>query len=318
MDSIYGKTFDDTAPVGAPDVQLYVGHFTEFSSRFGDTFTRGTDEYGTAGTGSLGDDGFLTTGLQYKQSLAAGNVMARSWFYNFKGAAKLAYYEAGYQVPAMGPSAIRPYLRAQFIHETGSGSILDQLGSGTVSRVDSKFYGVRLGVQTVEHDLDASVIYAYQPSRPGTFHNGGLYHPYSDLSGTLYDNSMNAGIENTGPGKSYGIRVTGNITRYLSSLLSVIYYKSTYGVGGNYYQYSGYQCFAQNGAAPGNTNFAHDEHGHEVDATLSYNLEDISPALKNFTIKDAIGVTYWNEANLFIASRHRKFADNRIYLTYSF
>lgn len=318
MDSIYDKTFDYAAPVGAPDVQLYVGHFTEFSSRFSDPFIRGTDEYDTAGPGSLGYDGFLSVGLQYKQSLAAGNVMARSWFYNFKGAAKLAFYEGGYQAPPIGSSGIRPYVRTQFIHEAGSGDYLNQLGSGTVSRVDAKYYGIRVGLQSAWHDLDTSVIYAYQPSRLGAFHNGGLYHPYTDLSGITYDNTMNAGIENTGPGRSYGIRVTANITRYLTGLAGVMYYDSRYGAGGNYYQYSGYQGFAQNGAAPGNTNFVYDEHGHEVDVTLSYKLEGISSTLKNFTIKDAIGLTYWNDADQFVASRHRNFADNRVYLTYSF
>ena len=318
MDSIYDKTFDHAAPVGAPDVQLYVGHFTKFSSRFSDQLTGGTDEYDTAGRGSLGYDGFLSSGLQYKQSLAAGNVMARSWFYDFKGAAKLTFYEGGYQAPPIGSSGIRPYVRTQFIHENGSRGNLNQLGSGTVSRVDAQYFGARVGLQSAWHNLDTSIIYAYQPSRPDTFHNGGLYHPYTDLSGIMYDNTMNAGIENTGPGRSCGIRVTGNVTRYLSGLLGVIYYKSTYGAGGDYYHYTGYQGFAQNGAAPGHTNFVHDERGREVDVTLIYKLEGINSALKNFTLKDAIGVTYWNDADLFVAGRQRRFVDNRIYLTYSF
>lgn len=277
-------TYD--AGSSTPDMKLYFGRFTRSLGRFTDEWSnRNTTGYPVGA-----QPGLLTAGLQYQQQTSAGGLLGQAWFYNFFNIAKMGYVEAGYQLPPLARNGLRPFVRLQALHETDS-------GSAALGQIDAAIYGGKLGVQGP--NWKASILAQYSPVNKGTFRNGGFVHPYSDLSGTLFDDTMNAGIENSGPGRAYGVRLSGSVTNNLSMFTRYVWHKAAYGFNGNYYDFSGSQGY------PANAVIKKGQIGYGFDVGFTYQLAGVNPNLEGLSVSNNLGVVGWNGQPTFLNNRLR-------------
>ncbi len=274
-----------------PDLKVYWARFTRTQGRFTDQWSdRNTTGYPVGET-----SGLMTAGIQYQQQTPMGGLLGQAWFYNFFNIAKMGYAEAGYQLPPLSGYGIRPFVRLQALRETES-------GSASLGPVDATIYGGKLGVQG--RDWKASILAQYSPVSRGSFRNGGFVHPYSDLSGTLFDDTMNSGIEDSGPGRSWGVRLSGSVTDNLSAFTRYVWHKASYGFNGNYYDFSGSQGY------PANAVISKGQTGYGLDVGFTYQLAGMSANLEGLSIGNNIGIVAWNGQPTFI--------DNRLRLIYQF
>lgn len=289
--------FAYSASSSAPDAKLYMGRFTRSLSRFSDQWSSENPFGYPAGR----QPGIFTTGLQYQQQLPSGGLLGQAWYYNFFNIAEMGYAEAGYEFPALIDYGVRPFARIQYLHEADSGTAA--LGS-----INATIYGAKIGLKA--SNWSVSLLYEHSPTHKGAWRNGAFVHPYTDLSGVLYDDTMNAGIEDFGPGTSYGIRISGHPTPNLKLYTRYVHYKADYGINGDYYSID--QASVVDGGAgyPPGVQINRGQTGFGVGFGATYQLAGLSPKLQNFSIGDNIGLTGWEGQNTFV--------DNRIRFIYTF
>lgn len=283
--------FSYDAAASTPDMKLYVGRFTRSLGRFTDQWSG----HNTTGYPVGDQSGLMTAGLQYQQQTVVGGLLGQAWFYNFFNIAKMGYVEAGYQFPKLASNGLRPFVRLQAVRETDS-------GSAALGQIDAAIYGGKLGLQGP--NWKASVLAQYAPVNQGSFRNGGFVHPYSDLSGSLFDETMNSGIEDSGPGRSYGVRLSGSVTDNLSMFTRYVWHKATYGFNGNYYDFSGSQGY------PANAVINKGQIGYGLDFGFTYQLAGMNQNLTGLSIGNNVGIVSWHGQPTFI--------DNRLRLIYQF
>ncbi|MDQ6679354.1 MAG: hypothetical protein M3Y67_00110 [Pseudomonadota bacterium] len=237
--------FADDAKPGAPDIKVYAARMNRYESRFGSHFT---DEnryssglHAVDPAVPLATPGLFTAGLQYSQGFEAGDVLARLWGYNFFDYANMQFLEAGYQAKKLAGGA-RPYLRLQYIHESDS-------GASRAGNVHATYYGAKLGLEYGKAGV--AVVFENAPSHAGAFRNGGLLHPYSDLSGVLYDDTLNNGLEDLGPGRALGLQVDYSPNKKFTVTTKYVRYLAYYGTNGAFYAYDGPAYFAGQGLIGG-------------------------------------------------------------------
>lgn len=280
-----------------PDAKIYLGRFTESVSRFSDQWSR-ENPYGYP---SGRQPGLTTAGIQYQQQMPMGGVLGQAWYYNFFNIAQLGYFEAGYELPAIGRWGPRPFARLQYLHESNS-------GNSSLGDVNASIYGLKLGVKA--SDWSVALLYERSPVHHGAWRNGGFVHPYSDLSGVLYDDTMNAGIEDSGPGTSYGVRVSGQPTPHLSVYARYVHYKSNYGINGNYYSVDQTSVVDGGAGYPSNVVIHRGQTGFGAGVGFTYHLAGLSPKFEHFSVGDNIGLTGWEGQHTFV--------DNRVRFIYTF
>lgn len=296
--------FDFKSKPGPADLKLYFARMTRYESRFSDEFTD-TNRY------SMGihtvhpgvpdtTPGLFTGGLQYQQSTPGGDIMARAWYYTFFDYAKLQYYEGGYQAPAGDGDGPRPFIMGQYTHE-------DSAGSAAAGSVDADLYGLKLGVNFAKWDV--ALLGEYSPSHPGAFRDGGLLHPYTDFAGVFYDDSINDGLENLGPGRAYGVQWDVMPTRQFTAYLRVLHYVADYGTNGSFYDYSGPQGFAGNSLL--NDTLVPDQSSNAIDIGWTYQFASLGHSHHGLSIGDDI------EARSGFGGRNT-FYEDRLRLVYSF
>jgi hypothetical protein len=273
--------FDFKSKPGPADLKLYFARMTRYESRFSDEFTD-TNRY-SPGIHSVDPaisdttPGLFTAGAQYQQSLTGGDLMARAWFYTYFDYAKLQYYEAGYQAPTGNGDGPLPFVAGQYTHE-------GEAGSAAAGPVDVDYYGLKLGMNFANWDV--ALLGEYAPSHAGSFRNGGLIHPYTDLSAVLYDDTMNDGLENLGPGRAYGAQWDIMPTQQLTAYLRVVHYLADYGTNGSFYDYSGPQGFAGNSLS--NDELVPDQSSNAVDLGWTYQFASLTHSKHGFSIGDDI------------------------------
>jgi hypothetical protein len=296
--------FDFKSKPGPADLKLYFARMTRYESRFSEEFTD-TNRY-SPGINAVDPavpattPGLFTVGAQYQQSLPGGDVMARAWYYTFFDYAKLQYYEGGYQAPAADGGGPRPFVMGQYTHE-------DEAGSAAAGAVDADVYGLKLGVDSVKWNV--ALLGEYSPSHPGNFRNGGLIHPYTDFAGVLYDDTLNNGLENLGPGRAYGMQWDIMPAKQLTAYLRVVHYVADYGTNGSFYDYSGPMGFAGNSLL--DDALVPDQSSNTVDIGWTYQLDSLTHSHHGFSIGDDI------EARSGFGSRNT-FYEDRFRLVYSF
>lgn len=276
-----------TSPDQYPHIILFGARMFQYESRFEDQFTRSND-YNLPNT-----DGFLTAGLRYFQSFGSHFVNFQAWYYQFYDFAQLGYFEAKYQ--SSDKTSIHPIIGVQYLIEGNSGE--RRLGS-----VQSEVYGAMAGITFPRGAL--SLVFDWSPEHFDSFRHGGLIHPYNDLSGTIYTDSMNNGIEDLGPGYAYGIK---GEYRFLddSLTLSMAYvrYKVKFGFGGAAYAIDGPFGF------PKGTPVA-DQSQWELDPGISYRFK--KGILKDLIIQNNVGIRD------FTGSPFGAYIENRFAMIYSF
>jgi hypothetical protein len=276
-------------PAGAaehrPHLSLFAARMFRYESRFDDRFTSG-NRYTTSPT-----NGFVTVGARYHQTISKGQVRAEAWYYDFYDFARLGYLEARYTAP--GPSSVTPLVAGQLVSESGSGA--DRLGA-----VHARIYGALVGLAFAGGHV--TLVGNYSPERFGTFRHGGLVHPYNDLSGTLFTDTMNNGIADVGPGYAYGVKTAYGVSRNLTLSAAVVRYRVRYGFGGAAYPVDGPYGFPRGEPVRNQEQWA-------VDAGVVYHF---TGALEALTIEDHVGVRD------FEGSPHGAFIDNRLACIYAF
>ncbi|MDQ6681178.1 MAG: hypothetical protein M3Y67_09480, partial [Pseudomonadota bacterium] len=208
---------------------------------------------------------------------AAGDLMARFWAYNFFDYANLQFLEAGYQAPAI-TGGVKPYVRLQYLHESDS-------GAGYAGRVHATYAGIKAGVKYEKADV--AMVFEHAPRHVGTFRNGGLVHPYSDLSGVLYDDTLGNGLEDLGPGRAIGVQLDYSSSKSYTITTKYVHYVADYGTNGALYDYAGPAFFAGKGLDNG---LVAEQSSHEWDLTATCHLGAVSSALKGLTVSGDFGL----------------------------
>ena len=269
----------DSKP-GDPDLNIFLARISRYESRFNNEFTD-TNRYGpglNAADPAIPPTtpGFFTAGAQYQHGLDAGDVMARAWFYQFFDYAAMQYYEGGFQWRSEGA---RPFVMAQYAHESDSGAAF-------AGSVDANVYGLQVGMNFASDTGggDVALVGEWSPSSAGSFRNGGLLHPYTDFSAVLYDDTINDGLENLGPGHAYGIQGDVHLGRQLTLHGKWVHYVADYGTNGSLYDYSGPQHFAGNSLLNGQ--LVPDQSSNGIDIGFIWKFTDDK---RGFSIGDDIG-----------------------------
>ncbi|WP_423821763.1 hypothetical protein V5738_15690 [Salinisphaera sp. SPP-AMP-43] len=275
-----------------PKWQVYFARMYKFESRSSSHFQDGNRYVPDT-------SGFYTLGTHARQSTAHGDYIAQLWHYNFNDTADLQYVEAGYQLPALAVSdgfdGIKPFIRLQYTHES-------EAGQAKLGPIDADVYGAKLGVRSAHFGL--SVVGHYSPTHEGSFRGGQVAHPYTDLSGLFYTDTMNDGVGDLGPGYGYGVRANVRATDEFSLFSRYIRYVARYGQSHDFYDTSGPQGFAAN------TPITHNQHSWGWDTGVTLSLSMISPVLEGFKLQDVLGVTDFEGSH--------RFYDNRLRLFYKF
>jgi len=290
--------FQGDSEPGDPDLKIFLARVSRYESRFNNEFTD-TNRYGPGLNAAnpaipAATPGFFTFGAQYQHGLAAGDVMARAWFYQFFDYAAMQYYEGGFQWRTDGP---RPFVMAQYTHESDSGAAF-------AGSVDANLYGLQLGLNFPKGDV--ALVGEWSPDNSGSFRNGGLLHPYSDFSAVLYDDTINDGLENLGPGHAFGVQGDLHLGKQLSLHGKLVHYVANYGTNGSFYDYSGPQHFA--GDSLLNGQLVPDQSSNGLDVGVIYKFTEDK---RGFSIGDDIGLR-----NGF--GGRNTFSEDRLRLVYTF
>ncbi len=271
-----------------PALSVFAARMFRYESRFNDVFTSG-NRYTDRRT-----DGFFTCGIDWHQPLADRELFTRIWFYAFYDFAQLAYLESRYQ-PGGDDSGLSPLFGFQFVAEGNSGS--RRLGS-----VDAQVLGALAGFSVPEGTL--CLVGNWSPENRGSFRHGGMVHPYNDLSGTLFTDTMNDGISNLGPSYALGIKAGYNPVNHPVELsLSYVFYRAKYGFGGAAYATDGPFGFPDAEPVKNQSQWA-------VDAGAAYHFK--MGETRTLTVKNTIGIRDY--AN----SPTGPFIDNRFAVIYPF
>jgi hypothetical protein len=269
-----------------PHLSIFAARMFLYESRFEDNFTYGnryTDHH---------TDGFATVGFRYHQTLHAGQIHAQGWYYQFYDFAQLGYVESRYKWRTQ--TSVAPFAAAQVAIERNSGE--ERLGP-----VDCQIYGALVGIAFPRGHV--TLVGNYSPENFNSFRHGGLVHPYNDLSGTLYTDTMNNGISDLGPSYAYGVK--GDYSFFgedLAVSAAFVRYRVKYGFGGAAYPTDGAFGFPKGAAVKDQAQWA-------VDAGIVYSF---SGFLKGLTIENHVGIRDFEN------SPYGAFIDNRFACIYAF
>lgn len=296
--------FDYRAEPGPADLKLYFARMTRYLSRFASDFTD-TNRYGTEQAlehpnADYRTPGLFTAGVQYQQGFDGGDLMARAWWYTFFDYAHLQFYELGYQAPQGSGKGPRPFAMLQYTTE-------NEAGAAKLGKIQADYYGAKLGVNFSKGNV--ALVGQYAPQHQGTFRNGELAHPYTDLSGVLFDDTLNDGLENVGPGRAYGVRVETRPNKHFDGYVLLVHYVADYGTNGSTYTYDGPAEYSATGLV--NNQLVPDQSSNDMDIGWTYEFGDLPDTLRGFSLGDDLIIR-----NGF-GGRNR-FVEDRFRLVYSF
>ena len=277
----------------SPQLVVEMHRMWDYESRFDDAFRCGNEYLDRRCEG-----GFWTTGATYDQQFLAGGLKAQAWYYQFYDYAELGYLELGYQAPEQLFGALRPFVKGQAALEGNS-------GKRVLGRVDSQIYGLKLGVGFDRGEL--ALLWNHAPVHHGAFRHGGQVHPYNDLSGTEYTDTMNDGLSNLGPGDAYGAKGQLDFLQgRLKTFASYVWYNAEYGTSGAFYGVAHPYGFA----VPENE-LVRDQHSHGTDVGFDLDIGGFITALKGLKLFNYVGIRRFEGVE-------NTFVENRFGLVYAF
>jgi hypothetical protein len=293
--------YADAAPMSLNDskatLSVFAARMFNYDSRYSSSFTSG-NRYESQ------SNGFITFGTRYQNTFDNIHTTLQGWYYNFYGLAQMFYGQADFSTPFGGNRTL--FGSAQIVSEGNSGAGFTP--NGVTYSVDAHVYGGKVGMSFGNDDV--ALIGDYSPSSYNSFHHGGMIHPYNDLSGTVFTDTMQNGIEDIGPGYAYGI--TGTIMALNNKLTitpTYVEYNADYGFGGSTYNYDGAYGFPS-GVTP-----IHNEAIHVIDAGFSYSLADVLKGLSVAWDTDAAFAQNSSESNVHY---NNPYFSSRFYLKYAF
>ena len=280
-------------------LSVFAARMFNYDSRYSGSFISG-NRYT-----SLPTNGFITLGALFQDDFRETHISVQGWYYDFYHFAQLFYGEADVTQPIAPNTSILGAV--QIVSEgNSSGDGVMQFTEGNANSVDAHIYGGKLGMSFGNDTI--ALVGDYSPVNYNSFRHGGLVHPYNDLSGTDFTDTMQAGIEDLGPGYAYGITSKfGFLHDKLGLSANYIRYVARYGYGGSTYSYNGPYGFPVGTAISNQELWA-----LQVGATY-----DLSSILKGLYVEDDTDIEVaGNRGNG--GPYHNPYFSNRFFLKYRF
>ncbi|WP_162622825.1 hypothetical protein [Salinisphaera orenii] len=296
-------------PLSASDAngqswKIYGAKFSRTKYRGqGDEFSVNNNFYG------IDTPGLWSIGTSYRKNTPEGNYIFQAYHHTFQAIQNLEYVEAGYIAPAKGETNFAPYVRAQYVRaddtDNANAKIQDYGG------IKSDIFGLKVGFKSeyVNGSLQAN----YSPEHNGTLGDGQMLHPYSDLSGFLYTDTMNNGMQEIGPGYAVGGSLALKPGYGFGVSVAGDYYHAKEGNGHRFYTLnSGGDASCASGPQDvGSECGSEDSYG--INVGLSYNFGELDPALSGLHVSNTLGITHF-DSNV----EKSTFYDNRLRFYYTF
>lgn len=270
-----------------------------YDSRYSSSFISGNRYTGSP------TNGFITIGALYQDVFRGTHLSVQGWYYDFYHFAQLFYGEADVSQPISPNSAI--LAAVQIVSEgNSSGSGVYQFTAGNADSVNAHVYGGKLGMSFGNDTI--ALVGDYSPVSYGSYRHGGLVHPYNDLTGTVFTDTMQTGISDLGPGYAYGITSKfGFLHNKLGLSANYIRYVARYGYGGSTYSYNGPYGFPVGTAIPNEKLWA-------VQVGGSY---DLSSILKGLYVEDDTDIEVAENRGS-VGPYSNPYFSNRFYFKYRF
>lgn len=181
-------------------VQLTGVRVLRYKSRIADGYSKHTN-YNPPfipfppNAGNQTTDGFWAVGGSGQHDAGPLALSGKLWYVDFIDYARMVYME-GKLARAQG--SVRPFVAFQVIDQTDAGRAI-------MGQVDSRVYGMRLGVQ--HGSLTVTLNFNLIPHRPGTFGNGSLVTPYAthESSGPLFAQPLLTSTQDLGSGRAWSL-----------------------------------------------------------------------------------------------------------------
>lgn len=250
-------------------VHLAFARMFKRASRFDDVFDRG-NRYIDSDT-----QGLLATGAHYGPW--------DYWYYRFYDLADLHYGTMTWFYENWT-------FAIQGLYESESGQAL-------LGPVQATLGGAKVSRLIHAHRL--SLVWNILTAHDHTFRRGGIVHPYNDLSGTLYTDTINFGLENTGPAKALGLVWQSPERPWVFSLRG-IYYWVRHGFDGEIYDTSGSYGFPNRPVKDNQNVWA-------IDSGLLWRPQ----RYPRFSVDYTVGVRDFEK------SQYGPFVESRLHLIYS-
>lgn len=247
-------------------------------------------------------DGFWSVGTTFRNVTDAGQVIGQYYHYRFQQTESADYGELGYMAPTSGSGSMQwaPYVRAQAI------AAYDADESRIPQGINSQIYGLKLGIQSSM--VGFSVFGNFSPEHDGSFNHGQLLHPYTDMSGVIYTDTMNDGLQQLGPGWAAGARIDFTPTDNLAMYARYVQYEAKHGHQHDFYFNGGADNQITDDSFTGTE--VDDQKSQGIGIGFTYDLGGVYKQLAGLKIGDNLGITKIDGAP--------DFYDNRIRFYYSF
>ncbi|HEX7390629.1 MAG TPA: hypothetical protein VF286_10990 [Acidiphilium sp.] len=278
---------------------VFAARMLNYDSRYSSAFTSG-NRYTSSPT-----NGFLTVGALFHDNYGTTEFTVQGWYYNFYRYAQLFYAEADVTQPISQDLTV--FGAGQLTTEgNSSGDGVMKFTDGNADSVDAQIFGGKLGV--TYKNATIALIGDYSPVHYNSYRHGGLVHPYNDLSGTDFTDTMQTGLEVLGPGFAYGIATKfAFLNDKLNLSANYVRYVARYGHGGDVYSYTGAYGFAAGPTIPNQKLWA-------LQVGASY---DLSSILKGLYIEDDTDVQV-AENRGDVGIYKNPYFSNRFYFKYRF
>ncbi|WP_423821241.1 hypothetical protein V5738_12975 [Salinisphaera sp. SPP-AMP-43] len=285
------------SPSDQPEWQIFGAKIGRYEGRGNDDDFSKNNRYFTDVAG------FWSVGTTFRDTTEAGQIIGQYYHYRFQQTESADYGEIGYMATNLDNSdgmQWAPYARAQIMAAYDADK--DRIPQG----INSQIYGLKLGLQS--NELGFSIFGNFSPEHNGSFNNGQLLHPYTDLSGVLYTDTMNNGIQQIGPGWAAGARVDFTPTDNLAMYARYVQYEAKNGHYHDFYFNGGASNVITDDSFVGES--VKDQKSQAIGIGLTYDLGGIWPQLAGLKIGDNLGITKFDGAP--------NFYNNRVRFYYSF
>ena len=232
-----GPSGVDGKPLGLGDstakLAVFATRMFNWDSRYSSSFTSGNRYSGTLGT-----NGFIGFGARYQNNFGPTKVGAQLWYYDFYGYGRLIYGQADVAETVAPGQTVGASLQALTEGTSSDGGRIALFTNNQARKINAHIYGGKLSYTFPIGQV--SIVGDYSPVEYNSFRHGGDIHPYNDNSGTIFTDSMHAGLSDMGPGVAYGVTTLWHVMPHkLDLVANYLRYVVKYGYGLNTTSYTG-------------------------------------------------------------------------------
>ena len=283
---------------------IFMTRMFDYESRYSSSFTAANRYSGTKPA-----NGFIAIGARYHGSIGSTQLTAQAWYYDFYQYAQMVYGQVNFVQPLSNGQAIFGAVQALTEgNSAGNAANIQAFTGNNASSINAHIYGAKLGYSFGDGSI--ALVGNYVPTEYNSFHHGGLLHPYNDLTGTSFTDTMQTGLSNLGPGYAYGVTTHYDfLNKKLKVGVAYIRYLARYGFGGDAanYTYTGAYGFSSSSYVPNQQLWA-------LDANASY---DLSSVLKGLSVAEDTDIAEAENRSGYTHYNNPYFS-SRFYLEYNF